>query len=510
MTLFAADILEPYVDESGQALIFEGYGYNSGVINRISAAELYQPDAYNRQEIELCEDLMANRWPLPDLSTLDKEDILSLQEISTRIVRYLHRYIWLRDDRQYELIANWVISTYFREEFYYAPILIFDGLSNCGKTSAIYALEQIVYRGERFDSASAAAIAREIEDYHPTMLLDEILDALNSDRGLDLFTMLRSVFSKDGSWIRADPKGRKNYRYKTFSHVALSIRGDTLPDDIYNRAIRINMTAAPLHVSLKSILTWREDDSGKPESPDTIRDALYKLRIWHIMYGELDPNGTGPIENWQMCRTRTEEHMTRKTNTGQWMYAYINDMPADSPEIRDRNRNIASTLYSVAVATNSEKDTIELIIENSAAQRETVLDTPEALTFISMLELIDENWEKIRPLHHKMSRASFLIVADEISTTDIAQRYNDILLEQGNAGREPVSTKTITAKLNAMGFKYSREGGHGGNKSWLMPEDKFFIPLFVRFLKYYAPSRYEDYAVLVNKNDVNFNLTNIM
>lgn len=499
MSLLAATMLEPHVCKDGTIALT---AVSEGSIEEIHGPQLYGAKA-GKDEIAIYEDLTANRWPLPHHIKTDWEgDLKTLSEIETNIMRYLRRYVWLRDTRQYALIADWVISTYFRNQFYYAPLLIFDGLTTSGKSTAIYALSQICYRGELFDSASGPAIAREIEDYGSTILLDEVLDSLAGDRGQDLFTMMKSAFGKEGTWVRADPKGRKNYRYRTYTHIALSIKGDTLPEDLYNRAIRINMTAAPSNIDLADVYNWKDDDHGRDDSPDTIRTDLYRLKAYSTAWpaGSDHPVAKRSV-SFTLPRLQANRDVTLRTEDGQWLYAYAHGLPDDSPTIRARDRNIANTLYAVGLATGSAGDVIALIVDNATAQRETILDTPEALTFVAMLELVEERWAPFKGVGGSTLRLEqFRAYMRDINTSDIAQRYNEILADQGNAGREPIPTKTVTAKLNAMGFAYGRSGGHGGNKSWMKPDDPYFAGLFLRYLKTFCPERVADFnGISVNK-----------
>lgn len=496
MTLLGAEILEPFRRKDDTVAIASIY---DGMIKEVDSSEVYGSKS-NKDEIAIYEDLIAYRWPLPNDLIVRKDELRSIGEIEVSIIRYLRKYIYLRDTREYAVIAAWVISTYFREEFYYAPLLIFDGLTTSGKSTAIYAISQICYRGELFDSASGPAIAREIEDYGCTILLDEVLDGLAGDRGLDLWTMMKSAFGREGTWVRADPKGRKNYRYRTYTHIAISIKGDSLPEDLYNRSVRINMTTAPSHVELEDIFNWREDDTGRPESPDTIRTDLYRLKVCSTAFPrEKYPDNDKSLSFFKERREATR-HVTQKLEDGRWMYAYVNGLPDESPAIRARDRNIASTLYAVGLATGSAADVISVIVSNAESQREGMLDTIEAMTFTSMLELIDEAhaaWH----LEPEMSNELFCDIVSRLSTSDVAARLNMILSEIGNATRDPVATRTVTAKLNAMGFAYGRQGGRGGNKSWLKPDHPHFCGLFLRYLKMFCPERVDDFAEILSNKD---------
>ena len=496
MNIFSAR-LEPYEDSDGYLCIA---AINEDQIDYISSDKWNDKDEWSRDGVELLNKIGTDyRWPLP--RKIGGENIpKSLSDLHRRIGLYLRKYVWFSDDNTYDLVANWVISTYFREQFKSSPILIFDGVTVAGKSTAMQTLKEIVYRGELMTSGSGAAIAREITDYDSTILLDEILDTLNSDRGADIYTMIKSCFDRNGMWIRADPKGRSNFKYSTYTSMAISIKGDSLPDDVYNRGIRINMTTMPEGTELMDISNCDEDDEWGETSPRQLRTELYSLKAFTEAYrnspqyteGDWEKDG---IITFRDSILQTRQHFTQKMESGQWMYAYVLGMPAESPQIRDRNRKIASTLYSVGIKTKSERAVVEMIIQQDQANKEIAADTPEALTFMALLEVIDDEWKKMGPLHLKMTEGLFFAILKGTTTTDVANRYNLILMEQGNAGRDPEKTKAVTARLNALGLAFRRGAA---NKSYMDPEDSNFISNFIRCIMKYAPKNLARYRKLID------------
>jgi len=162
----------------------------------------------------------------------------------------------------------------------------------------------------------------------------------------------------------------------------------------------------------------------------------------------------------------------------------VHGLPEDSPQIRDRNRKIASTLYTVGMETLSDKEVIEMIIRQDGMNRETTADTPEALAFMALLDVIEEKWGPRHALHPTMTRGLFSDLVSDTTTREIADRYNLILVDQGNADREPVKTRVVTTYLTALGLE--RRFGTGG-KSYMNPDDPYFISNFNRSMAKYAP-----------------------
>ena len=493
MSIHTALLLEPYQDWDGKFGIVE---VHPSSIQHIPSTDWYNKERHGKDGVELLEKIGREyRWPLP--RKISKDVVPEkLTDLHRRLGLYLRKYVWFSDDNTYDLIANWIISTYFRDQFRTSPILIFDGVTIAGKSTAMQTLQQVVYRGELMTSGSGAAIAREITDYNSTILLDEILDGLNSDRGGDIYTMIKSCFDRNGMWIRADPKGRSNFKYSTYTSMALSIKGDSLPDDVYNRGIRINMTSMPEGTELEDIANCDEDDEHGPTSPAQLRTELYALKVYAAAYAE-SPNmeADARVVRFHDHILQTRLHFTQKTEEGQWMYAHVLGMDKEAPQIRDRNRKIASTLYSIGLATCTERAVVEMIIKQDEANREIAADTPEALTFMALLDIVDERWKMEGPLHKLMSNGLFIVLLNGITTTDVANRFNLILQEQGNASRDPVPTTKVTARLNALGLVYRRGAG---NRSYMDAKDPVFVANWMRCLSKYDPRSMGRYRKLID------------
>jgi len=492
VNVLTAQMLEPVMDEDGAVSVI---ALNGGMTSVYKDAEIFSEKEFGKEERVLLRNIVSNRmWPLPKEFT--SGEVVGFPrngdeaiELHSRICRYLKNYVWFSDARSYELVANWVISTYFREDFQFAPLLIFDGVTKSGKSTVLKALRLITYRGAMSSSYSAASIARQIESYDTTMLLDESLDTLQTDRGLEVCALMKAAFEKGSVWIRADPKSKRLNMYHVYTSMAVAVKGEGLPEDIYNRGIRIGMVGMPDNVELMDIDSVDEDDASGDCSPSQIRAELYKFK-WAML--KEDIVGVGRTPEWSELRGKAKWHFTTRIDKGEhegeWYYGFINGIPrGKAPRISGRTRNIASTLYSIGLLTASEHPTIEMIIESEDLNRQVIVDTPEALAFSAFLDLIFAKYEALEGLDRiekVIDAERFDRLVKEISTTDIAQRYNEILTDQGNAERDPAMTKTVTSKILALGFAY-RRGSQ--NRSYMRPEDPAFKPQFLRCVQTYFP-----------------------
>ncbi len=487
MSVYGAH-LEPY-SRNGEVWILM---IKDGTVEHIDSREWWNKDRFSHEEQKLLIEAGTEyRWRLPTRIDLN-EDVPALPEIHGHIIQFLKRYVWFSNDDMYDVAAAWVISTYFRDQFTFAPILIFDGITNTGKTTALMALEMIAYRGYKSSNNSAASLAREIEDHNLTILIDEAVDNLQSDRGSDLCSLIKSAWEPSSTWIRADPKGRKNYVYHVYTNIALAVKGVGLPEDVYNRGLRIGMAGMPDDIVLEDIYSCAEDDTSGPSSPVEIRNALYTLKMLTM----LEPRGSRAVDMGEHIRN-TRRHMTQRCENGQWLYSYILDLPEDSPQIKNRNRNIAATLYSIGLATGTERPIIRAIIRNEEVNKEVQADTEEVLIFVAFLELIKLRAADMNLVFdNSVCHEQFCKIVKGINTTDIAREYNDLLLDTGNAGREAVATKTVTAKLSALGLAYRRGAQR---RSWMDPTDPLFARTFYKYVRAYSPSDTDRFSGILDE-----------
>ena len=485
MSLTSAAILEP-IDNDGHVSIVAVH--DRGTHDVLDSADLMYNETHAKEERDFFKNLVkTTAWPLPK-NFIDKEYWLKenedLSRIHSKIVIYLQNYLWFSNDDMYDLVANWVISTYLRPWFEFAPLLIFDGVTRSGKSTALKVLRHIVYRGVLNTNYSAASIARQIEALDCSMLLDESQDNIESDRGLEIVSLLKSGFDRDGAkWIRADPKSSQLHVYNVFTSTAIAIKGVNLPEDVYNRGIRIGMVGMPEGLELYDINSVLEDDVEGEHCPVEIRTELYAMRMMFMC-----PNADGltPVD-WKELRVKVKRHFAQKTENGQWFYAFVHGMKK-APRIHGRMRNIASVLYTIGMSTLTDKETLQQIIENEDATREEIIDTPEAIAFFALLDIFFRKWKDMGDLYRSkdgtVDSKTFDDIVSGISTVDIMQQFNVILNEQGNAGRDPVPTKTITAKIKALGLEYT---SGAQNRSYLRPERPLFKPSFLQHVKQYAP-----------------------
>ncbi len=413
-------------------------------------------------------------WMLPE--DLDIRDVWpGLPELHCRIVRFLRRYVWFSSDDQYDTVSTWIIGSYFRNQFPYSPSLIFEGATESVKATLTKCLEMVVYRGSVLRHPSAVAIAKDIEDYDSTIIIDGT-DRDLEDRGSDMFALIYSTWDRS-RWVRLVPNGRNNI-FHTFTSMAMFVDdGQVLSKDLRDRGLTIMMSEAPGDFVLGDVYNIDEDDSSGPSSPREIRRILHEMRMATV--GEI--NGNVHMIDFSEYMRITRQHLTQRHADGRWLYAHALDLPKDSPQIRNHDRNKATTMYSIALATNVSGSVINTILQNSGAMSDE--DKDEERVFMAYMQLAKERASDLYAGSDGLSMEQFRRLVRRISTNDIASRFNEILLKN-NPKRAPVPTRSVTEKLAALGFRY-RSGT--ARKSWMDADDQYVRIAFLTCVRRYCP-----------------------
>jgi Protein of unknown function (DUF3631) len=150
----------------------------------------------------------------------------------------LTRYLDLKD---YEFVAVtlWVLHTWVYDRYRRTPRLaVMSPIPDCGKTALMELLEQLTFRGEKIDDASAASICRLLDKKTRTLLLDE-MDNVDWKNAYALRKVINSGYQRGGKISRVIDRDAKVF--PTFAPMALAAIGRPLPGAVLSRSICINM-----------------------------------------------------------------------------------------------------------------------------------------------------------------------------------------------------------------------------------------------------------------------------
>ena len=122
-----------------------------------------------------------------------------------RVVEFVKDCLVLRDDSEAIILALWIIASYRVHCFDTAPYLQFLGSVESGKTRALEVLGLLAYRAVNCISISPSALCRVIEQYKPTLLLDqaEMKFSMKSERGCEMYDIFMSGYKKGQKYLVA-------------------------------------------------------------------------------------------------------------------------------------------------------------------------------------------------------------------------------------------------------------------------------------------------------------------
>lgn len=142
-------------------------------------------------------------------------------------------------DMAADIIALWVLHTWLVNEFNVSPrMAITSPTKGCGKTTVLRLLNQLTRRPKRTGSVSPPALFRAIEEFQPTILLDETDKYL--EYGSDLHALLNEGHAKGAGVWRVLGEKLELREFAIYGAVAFAANG-RLPDDLEQRSIVIEM-----------------------------------------------------------------------------------------------------------------------------------------------------------------------------------------------------------------------------------------------------------------------------
>jgi len=142
-------------------------------------------------------------------------------------------------DTAADAIALWILHTWLVNEFTITPRLAVNSpTKGCGKTTVLRFLNKVVRRPKRAGSISPPALFRAVEQFQPTILLDETEKYI--EHGSDLHALLNEGHCKGGTVLRVLGEKLEPREFAIFGPVAFA-RNGRLPDDLEQRSIIIEM-----------------------------------------------------------------------------------------------------------------------------------------------------------------------------------------------------------------------------------------------------------------------------
>ncbi len=239
---------------------------------RFSREELAKRELFYSGKIELSEEA---RWEFEDISNWSEtRKAPTIAELWKEIRDLFEYYVDYSDSRYYDLLASFVIYTYFYPLFYNAPVVQFWGEMRTGKTKSLSLLDTMVFNPINSANISSASVFRLIESRRSTILFDESEDLMTSERARDIRNMLLAGTGKSGETFRQEKASDDSYKtqsFKVFSPKVIAHISGIDSAALLSRVIRVGTIASKDRV--------KQNRCVEPEDRkwQKIRNKLYRV-----------------------------------------------------------------------------------------------------------------------------------------------------------------------------------------------------------------------------------------
>jgi len=108
-------------------------------------------------------------WTLPT----EPQPYGTVEELWNEVKDCIHAHVDLPEPESYDVLTAWVFASWALEKWQIAPYLFFFGTFATGKTRALEVLSRLCQRGWLALYISPASLYRPVENWRPTLFLDE-------------------------------------------------------------------------------------------------------------------------------------------------------------------------------------------------------------------------------------------------------------------------------------------------------------------------------------------------
>ncbi|MDD5416886.1 MAG: hypothetical protein PHU12_02825 [Candidatus Aenigmarchaeota archaeon] len=245
------------------------------------------------------------RWNLSSIKNFTENicEPVEAKQLFNGIKEQYKTYIDFKEDEEYDLMASWIIGTYFFPLFESYPYVQLYGLKSSGKTKTAKVTSYLAFNGILTGNMSASSMYRNVQNLRATLILDENEGIRNPERAETICNILNTGYQKGLYVYRTGTKeeGFEQQRFETYSPKIISnvsgIRLDTLQD----RVIQI--------VMLKTIKKEISEKDARPKDSiwGAIRNDLYLLMMenWsdiQKLYNDLENNTKLINRDWELWK----------------------------------------------------------------------------------------------------------------------------------------------------------------------------------------------------------------
>lgn len=206
------------------------------------------------------------------------------EPIPQQIIDVLKDYVVLQKPIEYKICALWSIATYFYRQFQAFPLLHPFGILNSGKSRMLRQLKWFSCRAILHASCSPSVLVREIDEFHPTELIDEIDSKLNPNwESSSLMLQLLHEGYKPGSDYSRCKQGQDKGIVYHEVYCPKAIAGRHLVDSaLLSRCIKLAM--------MKAAPKIKDMPKDLPDEIQEIRSKLLYLKLMGVELPTVDPD----------------------------------------------------------------------------------------------------------------------------------------------------------------------------------------------------------------------------
>lgn len=274
------------------------------------------------------------------------DDVIG-SELADEIAASIRQYVILTESAT-TAISLWIILTYCFEQFTVTPILaIVSPEKQCGKTTLLDVLGELVCKPLLASSVTAATVFRVIEKERPTLLIDEADTFLRKDEALR--GVLNSGNRASGSVLRTVGDTFEVCAFSTYAPKAIALIG-SLPDTLHDRSICIGLRRRAKHecvlrfmhnrtealkITARKITCWADNFAHELKSADPFVPEFLSNRAadnWFPLIAIADLIGNG----WQQLVRNAAKDIVVRTSDDTASHRII--LLADIKELFDQKK----------------------------------------------------------------------------------------------------------------------------------------------------------------------------
>lgn len=406
-----------------------------------------------------------------------------LGDIGRRIVRSLPHNIALKHDVDYEVLAVMSVSSFFRDQFPFSPLVCVFGAQNSGKSTVLDVMSLFLYHGRFYHGYTGASIGTAVDSFGVSVCLDEIRLSLDSDRGHDVLEFLLGSCYPGRVIERHDFDRGTNRTRSIYTTCMIALKGTDVPDDIRSRALMIETPLTKKGHRTRSPTLRRFIEYEPETTPETIRDDEYALMLLTKQSAGTEFGNRNLRGIWfDHFQRETLRHIETEIAKGSGVYLYSQIYDIESVEINNRDEDIAVTVLTIGDCMGFGRDIARKITNNALQAVRQRSQTTTGRMFEAFAEIIRGKFMDEGIGYDTICERDVIRIVRGIKISEIGATYRAIKGEEGTGGAW--SDKALFNAFSDLGFVHTKKGMH--NAIRVDSDDPGFPEQFARCLEIYA------------------------